>query len=613
MTAVLSAPPQPSAARLQAIKRSRPLTATVVSYSVIAGIAILGIWSFAALDYSFKSLETTFANLSRFIGMATPMQWPGWNVVGTRQPDGTTTFVTEWVGIEPILDTFGSIAITLALVIAGTALAAVLSIPVAYGAARNTAPGRVALAISRFIGVVMRAIPDVVFVVFLAFLWFNSGTLPAIVAIGLHSVGMISKMFADAVEQIDEGPRLAIRAAGGSKSQEFWSGVVPQALPAWIAVTLHRADINLRGTVILGVVGVAGLGYDLDEALHAGPAGMRRVIPIVLIIIALCIVFEIISSLIRARLLGVRPTGRGTGDTVVRALAKRSSRLAASIDRNGASSDEVARAARIEAVMHRPWDRGRVLTTAWIWLGILIVVWAFVYAGPDLARLVSGWRFDQVVNAELDRAIWPPNFGTRDVGTVLAAVGTTLQVAFAATLMGALISAFVGPLSARNVAPNGGVRNLFRGIALVLRAIPDLVVAIIFIIATGFGPQAAALALGIGGVGLLAKLVGDSMEEVPNGPERAVGAAGGSRTQVFFASTLPMSVPSTVSHLMYLLEQNVRSATLLGIVCAGGIGFLLLNALQGRHFDQVFAYVLVIIAMVVVVETAAILIRRALK
>ncbi|ODT42770.1 MAG: hypothetical protein ABS62_02580 [Microbacterium sp. SCN 70-200] len=613
MTAVLSAPPQPSAARLQAIKRPRPLTATVVSYSVIAGIAILGIWSFAALDYSFKSLETTFANLSRFIGMATPMQWPGWNVVGTRQPDGTTTFVTEWVGIEPILDTFGSIAITLALVIAGTALAAVLSIPVAYGAARNTAPGRVALAISRFIGVVMRAIPDVVFVVFLAFLWFNSGTLPAIVAIGLHSVGMISKMFADAVEQIDEGPRLAIRAAGGSKSQEFWSGVVPQALPAWIAVTLHRADINLRGTVILGVVGVAGLGYDLDEALHAGPAGMRRVIPIVLIIIALCIVFEIISSLIRARLLGVRPTGRGTGDTVVRALAKRSSRLAASIDRNGASSDEVARAARIEAVMHRPWDRGRVLTTAWIWLGILIVVWAFVYAGPDLARLVSGWRFDQVVNAELDRAIWPPNFGTRDVGTVLAAVGTTLQVAFAATLMGALISAFVGPLSARNVAPNGGVRNLFRGIALVLRAIPDLVVAIIFIIATGFGPQAAALALGIGGVGLLAKLVGDSMEEVPNGPERAVGAAGGSRTQVFFASTLPMSVPSTVSHLMYLLEQNVRSATLLGIVGAGGIGFLLLNALQGRHFDQVFAYVLVIIAMVVVVETAAILIRRALK
>lgn len=82
-------------------------------------------------------------------------------------------------------------------------------------------------------------------------------------------------MFADAIEQIDEGPRLAIRSAGGSKSQEFWSGVVPQVLPAWVAVTLHRADINLRSTVILGVVGVIGIGYELDGALHGGAAGMR--------------------------------------------------------------------------------------------------------------------------------------------------------------------------------------------------------------------------------------------------------------------------------------------------------------------------------------------------
>jgi phosphonate transport system permease protein len=114
-------------------------------------------------------------------------------------------------------------------------------------------------------------------------------------------------------------------------------------------------------------------------------------------------------------------------------------------------------------------------------------------------------------------------------------------------------------------------------------------------------------------VGLLAKLIGDSMEEVPNGPERALAASGGTRTQVFFSSTLPMSVTSTVGHIMYLLEQNIRSATVLGIVGGGGIGFLLLNALNGRNFDQVLGFLLVIIAMVVVVETIGILIRRALK
>lgn len=298
------------AARVTAVPRPAPRASTVVSYAVIVGILALGVWSFIGLDYSPKGLQATGGNIARFLDMATPMQWPGWEVTGQRTESGGTLFTIAWVGFEPIWDMVLTILITLALVIAGTTVAAVLSVPVAYGAARNTSPNQVVLAVCRGIGVIARAIPDVVFVVFLAFLWFNSGTLPAIVAIGLHSVGMISKMFADAIEQIDEGPRLAIRSAGGSKAQEFWSGIVPQTLPAWIAVALHRADINLRGTVILGVVGVVGIGYELDDALHGGPAGMRRVIPLVVIIIALCIGFEIVSSLLRAKLLNVRPTGR---------------------------------------------------------------------------------------------------------------------------------------------------------------------------------------------------------------------------------------------------------------------------------------------------------------
>jgi phosphonate transport system permease protein len=610
VTALQERPTASAVDRVAAIKRPPPRTSTIVSYAVIIGIAVLGVASFLSLDYSFRNIETTVGNVSRFIASATPLEWPGWQVIATVGEGGTKTYVTEWEGWDPIFHLGGSILITLALVIAGTSLAAVLSVPVAYGAARNTSPNGLVMALCRGIGVVARAVPDVALVVFFAFLWFGAGTLPAIVAVGLHSVGMISKMMADAIEQIDEGPRLAVKATGGSRSQQFWAGVVPQALPAWIAVTLHRADINLRGTVILGVVGVAGLGYDLDEALHAGPAGMRRVIPIVIIIIALCVLFEIVSSTIRARLLNVRPTGRGIGDTLVRAAQRRSARSAPLAARADAVTE---RNTRIEAALHRPWDRSRVTTTIWIWLGIAAVAFAYLYTQPDLTRLVSGWRFDQVSNPALDRAVWPPNFGSRDLGDVVSAVATTLTVAFAATLMAAVISAVVGPLSARNVAPNHWVRNLFRGIALFVRAIPDLVIAILFIIATGFGPQAAALALGIGGVGLLGKLIGDSMEEVPNGPERALAAAGGSRPQVFFASTVPMSVPSLVSHLMYLLEQNVRAATLLGIVGGGGIGFLLMNALQGRHFDQVVAFLFVIILMVVVIESVSILIRRALR
>ncbi|GAA1742076.1 PhnE/PtxC family ABC transporter permease [Microbacterium paludicola] len=604
MTTLTEAAPASLAERIATVPRPRPRLATIVSAATLIAIAVLGVVSFIGLDYSVKTLDATWGNIARFLGMATPMQWPGWEVSGVRGSEGTV-YTTTWVGVEPIWHMVDIILLTLALTIAGTAVAVLLSIPVAYGAAANTSPHPAVRAICRGIGVVCRAIPDAAIAVFLMFLWFGAGILPAIVAVGIHSVGMISKMFADAIEQTDEGPRQAIRSAGGSDVQQFWAGVFPQALPAWIAVALHRADINLRGTVILGYVGVAGIGAELSGALHAGPAGMRRVIPLVVIIIALCIVFEVVSSAIRARLLNVRPTGKGAGDTIVRNAMKLAEKAAA------ARSDD--RAARIETTMQRPWDGARVRTMIWIWAGVLIVIASFVYVQPDLTRLYSDWRFDQVHNEALDRAVWPITIGDRGWDTVLAAAFVTLEVAFAATLMGAVISAVVGPLSARNVAPNSAVRNFFRGLAVFIRAVPDLVVAILFIIATGFGPQAAALALGVGGVGLLAKLIGDSMEEVDSGPERALVAGGSTRSQVFFASTVPMSVPALVSHVLYLLEQNIRSATVLGIVGGGGIGFLLLNAMNGRHFDQMLAFLLVIIAMVVVVESASLLIRRALK
>ncbi|MBO9578481.1 MAG: ABC transporter permease subunit [Microbacteriaceae bacterium] len=620
------------AERIALIRRPRPRPATIVSYLVFATLVVAGIWSIMELSpTSVSDWDKTWENLNRYLTSATPMVWPGF----TSDKDALGNVVITFEGWDAVGTFVGHVFITLAITIAATAFAAILSIPVAYGAARNTTPNQVVYAICRAIGVVARAVPDVAIIAFLAYLWFTGGTLVAIIAVGLHSVGMISKMYADAIEQTDEGPRTAVTAVGASKAQQFWSGIVPQALPAWIAVALHRADINLRASVILGVVGVPGLGYDLWQALHT-TAGMRRSIPLVLIIIALCILFEIVSSVIRARLLGVAPTGRGIGDTVVRGAMHASAKAADALAR---ATDAVAeRNARIEAAMHRPWTRERRQTTTWIWVGVAIVAAAFVYAAVgatgDWCRVIGfqclafdptgdvgttwafqwiGWRFDLIHNPALGFSVWPPNFGSRDWADVLGAVLVTVQVAFAATLIAAVVSFVVGPLSARNVAPNSGVRSVFRGIALILRAIPDLVIAIIFIIATGLGAQAGMWALAIGGVGLMAKLIGDSMEEVPNGPEQAISTVGGTRLQRFFSSTVPLSVPSLVSHTMYMLEQNIRSATLLGVVGGGGIGFLLINQIDARHFDQVIAFLLVIIALVVVVETVSVLVRRAVR
>jgi len=586
------------AARIAAVRRPAPRTATVVSVVVLLAFLLLGVVSFAGLGFSWTQIVESLDKLPQFIDRVVPLAWPGFTWV-------RATNSIEWVGWEPIGEFWASVGVTLGIVIVGTLLAALISIPIAYGAARNTAPNAVVMVICRALGVVARAIPAVAFASVFVFV-FSLGPLPGVLAFALHSIGMISKMMADAIEQIDEGPRLAIRSTGGSKAQEFWSGVVPQAFPAWVAVALHRADINLRDTVILGYIGVSGLGLELGNAIHA--LNYHRAIPLAISIVVLCILFEIVSSVVRSRLLGVAPSGRGIGDAIVRAASNRSATVRAAIEKPGATPD---RAAAIQAALRRPWTGERIASTASIWITVLVVVGAVVATQADWTDLFTFWSNLPVLLAKDN--LWPPTFGVYTPEQVIGAVLVTFQVAFAATLMSAVIAAVVGTLAARNVAPNRAVRTVFRGLLLLIRGIPELILAIFFVIITGLGAQAGTLALGIGGVGLLGKLVADSLEEVPHGPERAVGAVGGSRPQVFFAATVPMSVPAFVAHLLYLLEQNVRSATLLGIVGGGGIGLYLYDSLRTSHYDQVAMFLLLIIALVLVIEGAAILIRRALR
>lgn len=586
------------AERVGAVKRPAPRAATVASIATLLALLVLGLWSISGLEFSIPRMIESLQNIPQFVARTVPFVWPGW-----RWDRATEELV--WEGWAPVAEFASAIAMTLGIVIVGTFLAFLVSIPIAYGAARNTTPHPAVLVVCRAVGILSRAIPAVAFASIFVFL-FALGPLPGILAFFLHSIGMISKMMADAIEQIDEGPRLAIRSTGGSKAQEFWSGVVPQAIPAWIAVGLHRADINLRETVILGYVGVAGLGLELANSIHA--LNYRRAFPIAITIIILCIVFEVVSSVVRSRLLGVRPVGNGIGDSIVRSAARRSRSIAAAIEKPGATDD---RALAIQAAMRRPWTGERIATTFSIWMGVLVIVFAFVASQARWSDLFTFWGNLPILLSKDN--LWPPTFGIYTPEQVVQAVIVTFQVAFAATLMATVLSLVVGSLAARNVAPNAAVRNGFRGLLLVIRGIPELIIAILFVIVTGLGAQAGTLALAIGGVGLLGKLVADSLEEVPHGPEKAITAVGGTRTQVYFASTLPMSIPAFVAHVLYLLEQNVRAATLLGIVGGGGIGLYLYDSLRVSRYDQVAAFLILIVVLVLIIEGMAVLIRRALR
>lgn len=166
---------------------------------------------------------------------------------------------------------------------------------------------------------------------------------------------------------------------------------------------------------------------------------------------------------------------------------------------------------------------------------------------------------------------------------------------------------------ARNVSPSPTMAKAFRIFIVTVRGIPDLVIAIIFIVITGLGSTAGALALTIGAVGLLSKLIADSLEETDVRVQHAVAAGGASRAQTFVAATLRQSAPALAAHLFYQLDVNIRAATLLGIVGAGGIGFYLLNAARVMNFEVVTTIVLMVFAVVMAIEAIAMWLRRAMS
>ena len=159
------------------------------------------------------------------------------------------------------------LADTLAMSIAGTALAVALSLPLALCAAHNTTPNRIVYLATRAVLNLLRSIPELIMgIIFVAMVGF--GALPGVLAVGLHSVGMIGKFFAESIEHVDPKPIEAARAAGASPFQVIWHAVLPQAMPQLADTTIYRWEYNFRASTVLGAVGAGGIGFELIAALR---------------------------------------------------------------------------------------------------------------------------------------------------------------------------------------------------------------------------------------------------------------------------------------------------------------------------------------------------------
>jgi phosphonate transport system permease protein len=192
---------------------------------------------------------------------------------------------------------------------------------------------------------------------------------------------------------------------------------------------------------------------------------------------------------------------------------------------------------------------------------------------------------------------------------VFTALGETIAMAFLGTVLGLILAFPVSFLGAKNINRIFFLRQGARRGYDIIRAFETLILALIFIRAFGLGPLAGILAIAVSEIGTFGKLFSEALENTSKRPVEGVVASGGSRFQSILYGIMPQVAPVHLSIILYNFESNVRSSTILGIVGAGGIGFMLSDRISGYFWDQVWTMIFMIIAMVYIIDYCSGLIR----
>ena len=205
----------------------------------------------------------------------------------------------------------------------------------------------------------------------------------------------------------------------------------------------------------------------------------------------------------------------------------------------------------------------------------------------------------------------PPDFSNFD--KLLFSMIETIEIAILGTFIAIILSIPLALLSAKNIAPNFIVYVVARTITVFFRAIPEFIIAMILVIAIGFGAMPGVLALGIHTMGFLAKFYAEDIEHINKGPVEALKSSGASKRQIISFAVIPQIIPSFVANNLYILDRNIRMATMLGIVGAGGIGYELQSSFRMFEYPRVSAIIIIIFVTIFIIDGLSSYIRSKIK
>lgn len=252
-----------------------------------------------------------------------------------------------------------------------------------------------------------------------------------------------------------------------------------------------------------------------------------------------------------------------------------------------------------------PRDWSRTLYSAAVWTALILVL-AWSWAPAEMYRWVS-LISDAQNMADYADGFLSPNFG--NLGFYIEEMLLTVQIAVWGSVLAVVAAIPFGILSSSNMAPPWVVQPV-RRLMDAFRAINELVFAVLFVVAVGLGPFAGVMALFIHTTGILAKLFSEAVEAIDPRPVEGIRTTGASRVQEVAFGVIPQVLPLWLSYSLYRFESNVRAATVLGLVGAGGIGQVMFESIRGFQYAESATILLVVIVTVSIIDLISQYLRR---
>lgn len=258
-------------------------------------------------------------------------------------------------------------------------------------------------------------------------------------------------------------------------------------------------------------------------------------------------------------------------------------------------TDAAAGTAATDPNAGRDWSRslwnaaicgGLFLALAWSWSPAEMGRWTYLFTDAgNMAQYAAGFA--------------RPDFGSWTY--YLGEMVVTVQIAVWGTFLSVILAVPFGILSAHNMVPRW-ILHPCRRLMDFFRAIHEIVWAVLFVVAVGLGPFAGVMALFIHTTGILAKLFSEAVESIDPRPVEGIRATGASKLQEVVFGVVPQVLPLWISYTLYRFESNVRAATVLGVIGAGGIGQVLFESIRGFYYPQSAAILIVIVVTVILTD-----------